>query len=327
MINKYVFSKPAFTILLFLSVSITAQVSTQEKKAAPKQSQQSILFVGNSFTFGYGSPVRYYRSQTVNDLNGIRTGGVPALFKVFANEAGENCEVSVEAAPGRNLDYHYNNKAEVIGKSWDRVVLQGYSTLDKNKPGDPTLLIQDAKKIVELLKSKNPKVDIRLESTWSRADQTYEETGFWFGKPIEKMALDLRKGYNKVMSECAPEINGVIPVGEAWNRAIKDHIADPNPYDGISAGQIDLWAYDNYHASAFGYYLNALVIFGSLTGLDPRSLGKEELAAVELGFSQEQTSELQRIAYEELTASDPKTVLHPFNPVISNPDKEQGVTY
>ena len=40
----------------------------------------NMLFIGNSFTFGYGSAVRYYRSQTVTDLNGGGQGGVPALF-------------------------------------------------------------------------------------------------------------------------------------------------------------------------------------------------------------------------------------------------------
>ncbi|MEA3151753.1 MAG: hypothetical protein QOD56_2692, partial [Gammaproteobacteria bacterium] len=41
----------------------------------------SILFIGNSFTFAYGSPVRYYRPDSVTDLNRAGQGGVPALFK------------------------------------------------------------------------------------------------------------------------------------------------------------------------------------------------------------------------------------------------------
>ena len=43
----------------------------------------SILFIGNSFTFGFGSPVRYFRPDTVTDLNSSGQGGVPALFKSF----------------------------------------------------------------------------------------------------------------------------------------------------------------------------------------------------------------------------------------------------
>ncbi len=33
------------------------------------QSDTTVLFIGNSFTFGWGSPVRFYRSDTVTDLN------------------------------------------------------------------------------------------------------------------------------------------------------------------------------------------------------------------------------------------------------------------
>ena len=52
--------------------------------AAPAWSR-TILFVGNSFTYGQNSAARFYQSDTVIDLNGPiggRTvGGVPALFK------------------------------------------------------------------------------------------------------------------------------------------------------------------------------------------------------------------------------------------------------
>ncbi|HEY4069470.1 MAG TPA: hypothetical protein VGM74_21360, partial [Burkholderiaceae bacterium] len=41
----------------------------------------SILFIGNSFTYGQGSAVHYYRAGTVTDLNGQGNGGLPALFK------------------------------------------------------------------------------------------------------------------------------------------------------------------------------------------------------------------------------------------------------
>jgi hypothetical protein len=43
----------------------------------------SILFIGNSFTYGAESPVQYYRADTVTDLNRQGKGGVPALFKSF----------------------------------------------------------------------------------------------------------------------------------------------------------------------------------------------------------------------------------------------------
>ena len=54
--------------------------------AAPRA--ETILFVGNSFTYGAYSPVWKYRAGTVTDLNNEGVGGVPALFKLFTQEAG-----------------------------------------------------------------------------------------------------------------------------------------------------------------------------------------------------------------------------------------------
>jgi hypothetical protein len=116
------------------------------------------------------------------------------------------------------------------------------------------------------------------------------------------MAQDLRAGTDKAAAG-SPYIQGVIPVGEAWNRAIDTGFADPNPYDGTGPSQIDLWAFDNYHASAFGYYLEALMVFGEVTGKDPIALGAHETAAMELGFSPAQTTALQKIAHDELAAN------------------------
>ena len=57
----------------------------------------SILFIGNSFLFAYGSPVRFYRADTVTDLNNEGIGGVPALFKSFTEQAGLDYDVSISA--------------------------------------------------------------------------------------------------------------------------------------------------------------------------------------------------------------------------------------
>ena len=59
-----------------------------------------ILFIGNSFTFGAGSAVRFYRPDTVTDLNNLGIGGVPALFKSFTQQAGLDYDVYLETEPG-----------------------------------------------------------------------------------------------------------------------------------------------------------------------------------------------------------------------------------
>jgi hypothetical protein len=261
----------------------------------------TVLFVGNSFTFGYLSPVWHYRKDSVTDLNHEGVGGMPALFKLFTQEAGLQWQVSLETSPGKDLQWHIDQKTPVIDLPFDHVVLQSFSTLDAAHPGDPTSLIKSTGTLVSLFQARNPKVDVWLDSTWSRADLTYQPTGHWYGKPIDAMEKEVRVGYDKAAA-ATPGVHGVLPVGQAFNRAIETGFATPNPYKGTGPGQINLWASDNYHASAYGYYLEALVAFAAITGKDPRSLGQSETAAADLGISPAQATRLQEIAHDELGA-------------------------
>lgn len=259
----------------------------------------SILFIGNSFTYGAGSAVRYYRADTVTDLNNEGVGGVPALFESFTAQAGLDYDVALETRGGTGLDFHLAEKAGVIGKRpWDVVVMHGYSTLDADKPRDPRKLVESATALADFLRGRNADVALYLTATWSRADQVYPDNGAWAGGPIEAMARDVRTAYDSAAK--AAGAKAVIPVGEAWNLAFDLDVADSNPYNGIAAGKIDLWSDDRYHASAAGYYLHALVVFGVVTGRDPRSLGENECSAYELGFSRGTVQALQQIAFEQL---------------------------
>jgi hypothetical protein len=280
---------------------------------------ESILFIGNSFTFGSGSAVRFYRSGSVTDLNNEGIGGVPALFKSFTQQAGLDFDVALETRGGVGLDFHLENKLGVIGRrGWDRVVAHGYSTLDREKPRDPAKLIATSRQMADFLRGRNPKVEYYLMATWSRADETYPAKGAWAGQPIEVMGKDVRAAYDKAAAGSGAK---VIPVGDAWNRAMQAGIADTNPYDGIEPGKLNLWTFDHYHASTSGYYLEALVIFGSVTGRDPRSLGDNECSAYELGLSTTEAKKLQQVAFDQLAAMGPITPNPLVLPKSVNPER------
>ncbi|MBR2172657.1 MAG: DUF4886 domain-containing protein [Sphingopyxis sp.] len=269
--------------------------SSAPAKAAPK----TILFIGNSFTQGAHSAARNWRAGSVTDLNNAGYGGVPALFKLFAEQAGLDYRVSLETQGGKSLGFHYEERRQLFDRSWDIVVLQEFSTLDRAKPGDPADYMRNVGRLAALFKARNPAVDIRLAAAWTRADQIYKPGGHWYGKPVTAMADDLRAAADRARS-ANPSVAGIVPVGQAWNRAMADGVADPNPYDGIGYGQLDLWAYDHYHASVAGYYLSALVTFGAITGIDPTTLGAKEKGADELGLSDAQAAALQRVARDTL---------------------------
>jgi len=268
---------------------------------------KTILFVGNSFTFGANSAAHFYKSDTVTDLNGPgangkTVGGVPAFFKAFTQEAGLDYTVSLETVGGKGMDFHFAQKRTLLDKPWDVVVMHGYSTLDIDHPGNPALLVSSAKQITDMFRAKNAKAEIWLDATWSRADQTYPDGKPWHGKPIQQMGIDVAAGYAAAAKTA--NATGVVPVGLAWNRAFDTGVAGENPYAGIPAGKINLWTWDSYHASAYGYYLEALLVFAKVTGKDPLSLGETETVADDMGFSKPQTHALQQIAHDELAATN-----------------------
>lgn len=275
---------------MIVALAVAAAVGRAE---APR----SVLFVGNSFTFGANSAAMTYRQDSVSDLNGDGMGGVPALFKRFASEARLRYRVSLETASGQTLTWHLANKRAVIDRRWDAVILQEYSTLDPNKPGDVSDTILAARGLARLFRQRNPRVDISLVATWTRPDLTYPAGSRWSGQPVERMALDLRQADDEVRA-AVPSISRVVPVGEAFNCAIAMKVADGNPYDGLTPGQVDLWSSDHYHASAEGYYLEAMTIFAAVTHKDPRKFGRAETAASDLNIRPRFAVMLQDIAFE-----------------------------
>lgn len=261
---------------------------------------ESILFVGNSFTYGEpagGAPiVEDYQPSTVTDLNGSNIGGVPALFKQLTVEAGLNFTVSLETVPGVGLDYHYQNKLPLLTtQPYDVAILQGYSTLDPVHPGDPTNQIIYSNLLAKALDQQNPNTRVLLDATWSRADQTYLPSGHWYGQPISAMYQAVQQG--DVRADNASDlVNGVIPVGAAFNEAIQTGFADADPYDGIDAGKVNIWAPDSYHASPYGYYLEALTEFYSVTGESPTMFGANDPLAAALQITPTQAVALQDFA-------------------------------
>ena len=114
---------------------------------------------------------------------------------------------------------------------------------------------------------------------------------------------------------------GRVLVVAAVDDALQAHVLESAGAEVIclpnDAGKVDLWTTDRYHASAYGYYLEALTVFGAVTGRDPRSLGDGECSGYELGFSRPQVKALQQVAFDQLAAEGrvaAAPLLTPANP-------------
>lgn len=302
------FGRFAAAGMLFLSFAVKDGIASVPR----------ILFMGSSVTWGY-TEVENFGTGTVKDLNGCTVteggcksiGGVPAMFKALARESGLNYDVSMEMIPGSSLRQHYDTKRDVIDRAWDNVVMNGQTTLDFDAPGNPVRITSDLGLLGAMWRAQNASIEIDLVSTWSRADLVYATpSSLWYETPIGQMAKHIQAGYQFAVAANPSVKAKVVPVGLAWNRAMNDGIAGRDPYGGIRPGEVDLWrsglapaSSNNYHASRFGSYLEALMIFGSVTDIDPRRLGAEEQVAQALNIRPEQAGALQAVASEQLRAS------------------------
>lgn len=170
---------------------------------------------------------------------------------------------------------------------------------------------------------------VYLEQTWARPDMveahkiTKPDTSTPDGRPIVDtsaaggdatlyyanlagMTTDLHEAfYAKAASN--PGFAGVVPVGDAFQRAVDQGLAQGSGFYGAdgtfvdgATGQLNLWWLDRTHASKYGSYLSALTLFGSITGLNPLSLGAGEQAAADLGINSVTALALQQVASQQL---------------------------
>jgi hypothetical protein len=148
--------------------------------------------------------------------------------------------------------------------------------------------------------------------------------------PIAAMASDLHNAYLNAAAtwNAANSSKSQVSValaGDAWVTAINQGIAQFNPFLASEpAGQVDLWDSNpllaccetpiGYHPSQYGDFLNALVLFGQITGVNPETLDAEwdpnnplylSSASLALGINPTIADELAIAAEDTLLAGAP----------------------
>ncbi len=121
------------------------------------------------------------------------------------------------------------------------------------------------------------------------------------------MSADLHASF-AAKAASNPGFAGVVPVGDAFQLAVNQGLVKTGGFydaNGVYVPNqpgdlMNLWWDDYLHASKYGSYLDALVQFGTITGLSPLALGADEQAAKDLGISSADALTLQRIASQEL---------------------------
>jgi hypothetical protein len=265
-------------------------------------------------------------------------GGVPGIFKTLADQALLETDVRLSLRGGATLRGHLLNtnpagwdmRANLASSRWDVVVLQGNSTEPVDRAGGnfcqfsayvgkltrfvtagdahsyrESQLCPGASATLRNIPANanaNPQARVLLYQTWARPDMNYPAGEAYSGEPLETMGADLRNAY--VQAALANSgVAGIVPVGDAFLRAVQGGVAVRDPYLG-DPSLIDLWwADDHFHPGVHGSYLSALMMFGAITGINPASFGATEKAASDLGIRPLHAMQLQRIASRQLAAS------------------------
>ena len=180
----------------------------------------------------------------------------------------------------------------------------------------------------------SPATRVYLEQTWARPDMveahrvTKPDLGSPTGAPIvdtssdpngvaATLYYDALAGMTKDMhaafyglAASNSGFAGVAPVGDAFQRAVDLGVVLGSGFyqaDGTYVEPTDktvnLWWLDRTHASKHGSYLSALVLFGTITGIDPWSFGASEQAAADLGIAPADAVKLQQVASDQLYAA------------------------
>ncbi len=147
--------------------------------------------------------------------------------------------------------------------------------------------------------------------------------------PNAAMARDLHNAYEAAASDYnaanpAGSHVDVALAGDAWVTAMNEGVAVSDPYlANLPANEVDLWDSDvldaccttpiGYHPSVYGSYLNALVLFDQITGVDPDTLAAEfdptdplylNSASRALGIAPDIARLLARVASETVDAGN-----------------------
>ncbi|UOQ55466.1 DUF4886 domain-containing protein [Hymenobacter cellulosivorans] len=293
----------------FVLLGLLGPLGSQAQQTQP--APNTILFVGNSFLHGRYNPVFNYNPETITieRVGKQKTGawgGIPAIFKKFADQAGLAYEVHFQCINGESLKLHYDSARHTLQQPrWNTVVLQEHSMypLPARRSGRPDTFRDYSTRIEQAVHQANPAARLYFYQTWARADQTYLPGKAYSGLPLDSMTQDLHRGYYGA-AQANGRFAGVAPAGDAWLRAMQAGVAMRNSYQP-EAGKLNLWGEDHYHPSRWGAYLNACVLFGEITGYDPRRLGPNEQAAAALGISPADAASLQRVAAEQVLGARP----------------------
>jgi hypothetical protein len=215
----------------------------------------NVLFIGNSYT---------------------HMNKMPDLVGKMAASKGYIVNVEMNAKSSHTFKMHSERPElfeHIKKKSWDYVVLQGFSRELSFEPEHiDTASIPYLNKIVDSIYANNPCTTILLYMTWG-----YKE-GFPERPEIdthEKMANSVRRGYQYIS---AIYDFPIVPVGDVFSLALKKT-------------DLSLYEQDQQHPTFYGSYLIASTFYSAIFKTSPVNAYRKSL-------NEQTATKIQSLAYD-----------------------------
>lgn len=242
---------------LFFLYGIPALGATETPSRNEPPSPDSILFIGNSFTY-YNNSLHMHVRELAQSIFNERHQKKKAkkLYTKALTISGAHLEDHVLGAKGMISEFRNDGKRF----AWDVVVVQGFSRGPIEPESAPSFR-HSARRLDQWIRESGSKTVLFM--TWAYRDHP-------------EMSAPLAQAYTKLGSEIGAL---VVPVGLAFDLA---RIENP---------KMNLHDPDKKHPSLLGTYLAANVFFAALYGETP--VGGQYTA----GLSSEQATFAQQIAW------------------------------
>lgn len=247
-----------WTFLAAVALGLFALLSSTPTGYATDRVTRRVLFIGNSYT---------------------RFNNLPRMVEQLSRSAPSGAILTTvrEARAGFNLRRHWQDRglrARIRRGRFDAIVLQGHSLAPFRAPDRAT---EYSRRFSEHASEAGTRVI--LFETWARhpRSRTYRRLGV---ETPDEMLAEINTFYRDLASELRVP---VAPVGRAWERALE------------ALPQVELHRRDGTHPAPAGTYLAACVLYGTLTGVDPR-----EATWRPWPMQREQAERIREIAAETL---------------------------
>ncbi|HKU36740.1 MAG TPA: hypothetical protein VJR89_01300 [Polyangiales bacterium] len=226
-------TRPEWGVNAAIEADLLRSAHAKPNKESRKQQALRVLLVGNSYT----------RFNLLHML----------IERIAESAGGPRVHIDVEARPGYSLRMHLKTRSvlnKIRNGRYSHVVLQGHSLSAVDHPDE---LVADAERLhTEITASGSRTV---LYETWARKPNNALYKKHAVVHSFEDMVGRIDRAYSGLARQLGA---GLAPVGGAFERAWR---ADP---------QIALWGGDGSHPTLAGSYMAACVLYGAITGRDPR---------------------------------------------------------